>query len=101
MNHIKIKSRDPAADKALALHLENCLRESDPGLLAAALKPIARLNGFTHLSRETGIRRTTLYRILSIDADPSFSDILKITRALGFKLHFEAISAQGDQDEHP
>jgi probable addiction module antidote protein len=99
MNKIHINSWDLATDKELALHLESCLRDSDPGLLAAALKPIARMKGFTHLSRATGIRRTTLYRILSIDADPSFSDILKVSRALGFNLRFEAISAQSDQDE--
>ncbi|MDR6918894.1 putative addiction module antidote protein [Pseudomonas sp. 3296] len=84
---------DPIADKELARHLESCFRESDPGLLPGALRHIAQFKGFTELSRDTGIRRTTLYRLLSRDAAPSFSDILKVTRALGFKLRVEALSA--------
>ena len=96
MRHCKINDWglfvDPVAEKELALYLESCLRENDPGLLPEALRHIARLKGFTALSRDTGIRRTSLYRLLSLESDPSFSDILKITRALGFKLHFEALS---------
>jgi probable addiction module antidote protein len=81
-------------DQELALHLDTCLRPSDPGLLAGTLGHIAGLRGFSQLSRDTGIRRTTLYRILSIHADPSFSDMLKVVAALGFKLHFEAIAVE-------
>lgn len=80
----------------LAVHLENCLRETDPGLLAAALGRMARAKGVTQLSRDTGIRRTTLYRVLSIDADPSFSAILKVARALGFRLRFEVLPVRTD-----
>mgnify|MGYP003410003058 FL=1 len=80
------------AKKELALHLRNCMRENDPGLLAAALGAVARAEGFTKLSRDTGIRRTTLYRLLTIDAAPSFSTILKVASALGVKVYFEAAS---------
>jgi probable addiction module antidote protein len=99
MRHNKIDDwglfMEPLAEKELALFLDSCLRENAPGLLPEALRHIALLKGFTALSRDTGIRRTSLYRLLSLEADPSFSDILKITRALGFKLHFEALSTQG------
>ena len=81
-------------DKEQAIHLDNCLRSSDPGLLAGTLGSMARIKGFTQLSRDTGIRRTTLYRILSMEADPSFSDILKVAVALGFRMHFEATAAE-------
>lgn len=81
-------------NKALAIQLNNCLRPSDPGLLAGMLGHIASIKGFSQLSRDTGIRRTSLYRILSINADPSFADVLRVIEALGFSLHFEAVAME-------
>jgi probable addiction module antidote protein len=78
------------AKKDLALHLQACMRENDPGLLAAELGGVACEKGLTQLSRDIGVRRTTLYRLLTIDADPNYSTVLKVARALGVKLYFEA-----------
>jgi probable addiction module antidote protein len=80
----------PVTHEQWAAHLQSCIRENDPGLLAGTLGRIARERGVTQLSRDTGIRRTTLYRILTLESDPSFSDVLKVARALGFSLSFTA-----------
>lgn len=84
----------PRGQEELVLYLASCIREDDPGCLAAALRALARIEGFTKLSKATGIRRTSLYRVLSAKADPSFSDLLKVTRALGFRLCIEALPLQ-------
>ncbi|MDR0702605.1 MAG: putative addiction module antidote protein [Azoarcus sp.] len=68
--------------------LEACFAEAgdDPGFIAKALGEVARARGMTALARETALGRDTLYKALSGEGNPSFSTILKVTRALGLKL---------------
>ena len=54
--------------------------------IKAALK-LARARGMTQLAKETGMGRESLYKALSGQGNPSFATILKVTRALGLKLH--------------
>ncbi|MFJ3368233.1 addiction module antidote protein [Pseudomonas sp. NPDC086251] len=84
-------------DEELAIHLQNCLRPSGPDLLEGALGHIARYKDLTQLTRASGNRRTSLLRMLSIHADTSFSDVFTVTCALGFRMHFEAISMLRDR----
>jgi probable addiction module antidote protein len=75
----------------MALYLEACLEENDPALIAHALGVIARARGMTQLAKDTGISREGLYKALSADGNPEFATILKVTRALGIKLHAEMV----------
>ena len=75
----------------MALYLEACLEENDPALIAHALGVIARARGMTQLAKDTGISREDLYKTLSADGNPEFATILKVTRALGIKLHAEMV----------
>ena len=75
----------------MALYLEACLEENDPALIAHALGVIARARGMTQLAKDTGISRDGLYKALSADGNPEFATILKVTRALGIKLHAEMV----------
>ena len=75
----------------MALYLEACLEENDPALIAHALGVIARARGMTQLAKDTGISREGLYKALSADGNPDFATILKVTRALGIKLHAEMV----------
>jgi probable addiction module antidote protein len=75
----------------MGLYLEACLEE-DPGdgsLVRLALGDIAKAKGMTQLAKITGISREGLYKALSQDGNPEFSTIMKVTRALGIKLHAE------------
>lgn len=71
----------------MALYFEACLEENDPALIAHALGVIARARGMTQLAKDTGLSRESLYKALSAEGNPEFSTILKVTRALGIKLH--------------
>lgn len=76
-------------DEDIALYFDACI-EDDPGdgsLIRAALGDIARARGMSQLAKDTGISREGLYRALSADGNPEFTTILKVTRALGIKLH--------------
>lgn len=45
----------------------------------------------TQLAEQTGLGRESLYKALSGEGNPSFGTILKVMRALGIRLHAEAL----------
>ena len=70
------------------LYLEACADE-DPGdgsLIRAALNDVARAGNMTGLARDAGLSREGLYKALSADGNPTFSTVMRITRALGLRL---------------
>jgi probable addiction module antidote protein len=76
----------------MAAYLEACIEEAngDAAFIAKALGDIARAQGMTHVAREAGLSRESLYKALSGDRSPSFDTILKVVAALGLRLHAEA-----------
>ncbi len=77
----------------MAMYLEACLEEAgdDAAFIAKALGNIARARGMSQLARDTGLGRESLYKALSAEGNPSFSTILKVTRALGIRLHADVV----------
>ena len=75
----------------MAAYLNAWLSEAsgDVAGIARALGDIARAKGMSQVAREAGVSRESLYRALSEDGNPSFATILKITKALGVRLHAE------------
>ena len=70
------------------LYLEACAEE-DPGdgsLIRVALNDIARAQNMTRLAGEVGMTREGLYKALSEKGNPTFSTVMRITRALGMQL---------------
>ena len=70
------------------LYLEACAEE-DPGdgsLIRAALNDIARAQNMSRLAREIGMTREGLYKALSENGNPSFTTVMRLTRALGMQL---------------
>lgn len=43
----------------------------------------------THISKESGVKRETLYLSLSGNVQPKFDTIIKVLRAVNFKLEVE------------
>jgi probable addiction module antidote protein len=92
-------SRFDAADYLVdiedaAAYLEATLEEAgdDPAAVARALGAIARSGNLSDLARRVGMSREGLYKALSGDGNPSFATIMKVTKALGLKLHFESVA---------
>lgn len=75
------------SEEDVALYFAACVDEAgdDATFIAKALGNIARARGMTQLSRDTNIGRESLYKALSGEGNPSFSTILKVTKALGLK----------------
>lgn len=40
----------------------------------------------THIARETGLGRESLYKALSSEGNPEFATVLKVIQALGLRL---------------
>ena len=93
MAKTKLRPWDSAAhlktDEDMALYLEAGLEEGDPALIAHALGVIAPVRGMSQLTRDTGLSRESLYTALSADGNPEFATVMKVLRALGFRLHAE------------
>ena len=60
----------------------------DPGFIAHALGVVARARNMSQLARDAGLTRVGLYKALSREGNPSFSTIMKVARALGFRVSF-------------
>lgn len=79
--------------KEMAAYLDAWLEEApeDAGGIARALGDIARAKGMTQVAKDAGLSRESLYRALSAEGNPSFATVLKVARALGVRLHAEAV----------
>ncbi len=82
-------------EEDMALYLEACLQEAgdDAAFIAKALGTIARAKGMSQVARDTGLGRESLYKALSGEGNPSFATILKVTTALGIRLHAAPLRA--------
>ena len=80
-------------EEDMALYLEACFEEAgdDPAFITKALGIIARSRGMTQLAQDTGLAREGLYKALSANGNPEFATVMKVIKALGLKLHVEAI----------
>ena len=75
----------------MAAYLEASIEEAngDATFIAKALGDIARAKGMSQVARDAGLSRESLYKALSGDRSPGFDTILKVTPALGIKIHAE------------
>jgi probable addiction module antidote protein len=76
----------------MAAYLDAWLDDApdDVSGIARALGDIARARGMTQVARAAGLSRESLYRALSEGGNPSLVTVLKVTRALGLRLHARA-----------
>jgi len=74
-----------------AAYLVACIDEApeDPAFITHALGVVARSRNMSQLARDTGLTREGLYKALSEDGNPSFGTVLKVVRALGYRLSVE------------
>jgi len=73
-------------------YLEAALEDGDPSLVVVALGDIARSKGMTHIARESGLGRESLYKALSIEGNPEFATVLKVLQTLGLRLQVVPIA---------
>ena len=76
----------------MAAYLDAWLTDApdDVAGISRALGDIARAKGMSQVARDAGLSRESLYRALSPTGNPSLLTVLKVTRALGVRLHVTA-----------
>ena len=77
----------------MAAYLDAWLTDApdDAASIARALGDIARAKGMTQVARDSGLSRESLYKALSENGNPSLATVLKVAKALGLRLHAQAI----------
>lgn len=75
------------SDEAISEYLTQVLGDGDTDELLSALGHIAKAKGMSMIAKESGLGRESLYKALSPGSNPRFDTILKVTRALGVRLH--------------
>jgi len=81
------------SEQDIAEYLRLVLADGDAALLAAALGDIARARGMTQLARDAGLSRASLYKSLSGERAPSSDTLLRVIRAMGYRLSIEPVEA--------
>ena len=78
----------------IAAYIEACIDEGgeDPTFIAQALGVVARARNMSQLARDTGMTREGLYKSLSGEGNPSFATVVKVARALGFKVTLQPLA---------
>ena len=79
----------------ITAYIAACMEEGgdDPAFIAHALGVVARARNMSQLARDVVISREGLYKALSGDGNPSFATMVKVARALGFRLSLEPLSS--------
>jgi probable addiction module antidote protein len=66
--------------------ISEAFANGDARLIAHAIGTVARAQGMTRVSRDSGVTREALYRALSKNGDPRLSTLTKALTALGIEL---------------
>ncbi|HUJ04038.1 MAG TPA: addiction module antidote protein [Rhizomicrobium sp.] len=90
VSKVKLSRYDTAdylkTEKDIANYLDAVFEDGDPALIAYSLGVVARARGMARIAKKAGLGRESLYKALSEDGNPKLDTVVKITRALGFKL---------------
>ena len=90
MGRTQTKPWDPSenleSEEDMAAYLNVALEEGDLRLIMAVLGDIARARRMAVVAQETGLGRESLYKSLSPEGNPEFATVLKVVKALGFRL---------------
>jgi probable addiction module antidote protein len=61
-------------------------------VIAQALGVVARSRNISELARRASMSREGLYKALSAGGNPSFTTVLKLSKAPGLRAHFESVA---------
>ena len=75
-----------ASAEELAAVINAALASGDPTSVVDALGNIARARGMTHVAKEAGLARESLYRSLGAGGNPEFATVLKVIAAVGLRM---------------
>ena len=81
------------SNEMIAEYLNVVLEEGDDSEIVVAIGNIAKAIGMTKIAEETGMSRPSLYKALSDGAQPPFSTIMKVLKAVVGQIRVKPITA--------
>ena len=75
--------------EAASLYVNAALEEEDAAVLLLALRNVVEASGFAKVSKDTGLNREGLYRMLSGKGNPRLTSLQVLLDSLGLKLSVE------------
>jgi probable addiction module antidote protein len=80
----------------IRVFLEAAFEDGDPQTIASALGWVARARSIGKIAESAGLGRESLYKSLSENGNPHLATVIKVMRALGYRLAL-ADMTPGDQ----
>lgn len=77
--------------EAVAIYLNEMLQENNPELLIDALGQVAKARGMTEIAQATGLSRESLYKALRSDAQPRYTTVQSVMKAIGLQFKVEQV----------
>ena len=93
VSHDAVLVRQLKKNPALAAeYLRAAMEEGDePAEILLALRHVAEAYGMAQVAAEAGIKRESLYRVLSPKGNPTLRTIQAVAKSVGVRLSFEPI----------
>ena len=73
-----------------AAHYLNAALEDSEELFLIALRDVAEAKQMARVAESAGVARESIYRMLTVKGNPTFSSLLGILRAVGLKMAIES-----------
>jgi probable addiction module antidote protein len=77
------------SEEAIIEFLDVAMQDENPAVFIAALGHVAKARGMSHIAELSGLGRESLYKALKSGSKLRYETVLKVIRALGFKLAIE------------
>ena len=75
-------------------YLNAALDDGHPDVVAQAIGNVARMRGMSRIAKKCGLGRESLYKSLSDKGNPEFRTVLSVLKAMGIRLHVEAVRSK-------
>ena len=86
MGYSEIQPEYPVSDEDRTVALNTSLEAGDLNSVMGIMGEMARAHRMRRVAQETGLGRESLYKSMRAGASPEFNTVLKVLRALGFRL---------------
>ena len=94
MDSNKTQAEYPGTSGEMTAALNDALGAGDLNRIMGTLGEMTRAHRMRRVAQETGLGRESLYKSMRAGASPEFNTVLKVLRALGFRLQVTPITEE-------
>ena len=87
----------PAMSGEMTDALNSALNEGNLYRIMGIMGEMARAHRMKRVARETGLGEKSLYKSMRAGASPEFNTVLRVLRALGFRLQVTPVAGKGSE----